>query len=84
MEKGFYTLVGYDKDNDYYVEYGDYDLSLDAEHDAKQLKKLLDKDELRRDNGEPIDWLEIVQTDNYDVVYWSSYEEDECGNIIED
>lgn len=76
MNKGFYTVVGYDKDNDVYVEYEDYDLSVEAEYHAKQLKKLLDKGELRRENGEPIDWIEVVQSDNYDVVYWASYEED--------
>lgn len=84
MNKGFYTVVGYDKDNDVYVEYESYDLSAEAEYHAKQLKKLLDKGELRRENGEPIDWIEIVQSDNYDVVYWVSYEEDEYGNRIVD
>ncbi len=81
-DKGFYTVVGYDKDNDVYVEYGDYHRQIEAEHHARELADLVYRDKLRRENGEPIDWIEIVQTDDWDVVYWVSYEEDECGNRI--
>ena len=77
MDKGFFTVVGYNKENNAYIEYEDFELSIEAEMYARELKKMLDSGEPNM----PIDWIEVVQTDNYDVVYWVSYEEDECGNM---
>ena len=71
-----YTIVGYDKDNDVYFVLDDgYTLSIEAELEAKQLVKLMEKSELCGENGEPIDWIEIYHDyggDNEDVV-WTSY-----------
>lgn len=72
MDKGFFTVVGYNKENNAYIEYEDFELSIEAEMYAKELKEMLDNGKLNM----PIDWIEIVQTDNYDVVYWVSYEEE--------
>ena len=80
MDKGFFTVVGYNKESNAYIEYEDFELSVEAECYARQLKKMIDNGELNM----PVDWIEVVQTDNYDVVYWVSYEEDECGNRIVD
>lgn len=74
-----YALVGYDKDNDVYEV-------IETHEDLEYLKlKGNDIAEIQREtdsfrvngNGEPFDWFEIVQNDNYDVVYWVSYKEDE-------
>jgi hypothetical protein len=73
MDKGFFTVVGYNKENNAYIEYDDFELSIEAEMYAKELNKMLDNGELNM----PVDWFEVVQTDNYDVVYWLSYEENE-------
>ena len=55
-----YAVVGYDKDNDVYVEYGEYSVIQSAYQRAEELQKMIDSGELRRkDNGEPIDWIEI-------------------------
>lgn len=72
-----YTVVGYDKDNDIYVVLDDeYTLSIDAEIYAKELLPLLDKDQLRTKNGEPIDWIEIYYNYNCEdeTMVWASYE----------
>lgn len=42
MDKGFFTVVGYNKENNAYIEYEDFDLSIEAEMYAKELKKMLD------------------------------------------
>ena len=55
-----YTVVGYDKDNDRYVEYGKYRNIMSAHDRADELTKMIEEGVLiRRDNGEPIDWIEI-------------------------
>jgi hypothetical protein len=55
-----YTVVGYDKDNDIYEEYGEYSSIWPAYRKAIELGEMVKKGELRReDNGEPIDWIEI-------------------------
>ena len=79
-----YDLVGYDKDNDIYEV-------IEESEDLEYLKlKGKDITEIQRDtdgfrangNGEPYDWFEIVQSDNYDVLYWESYKEYECGKRL--
>ena len=81
-----YELVGYDKDNDIYEV-------IESSEDLEYLKlKGNDVAEIQREtdgfrvngNEEPFDWFEIVQEDNYDIAYWVSYKEDECGNRIAD
>lgn len=60
-----YTVVGYDKDNDVYIEYGEYSTLWFAYQHANELSKMVENDELRRrDNGEPIDWIEIYENWN--------------------
>lgn len=73
-----FSLIGYDKDNDIYC--------VIETHEDLEYLKLRGKDiaEIQREtdgfrvdgNGEPFDWFEIVQSDNYNVVYWVSYKED--------
>ena len=60
-----YTVVGYDKDNDVYIEYGEYSILQSAFERAEELNKMIECGELRRkDNGEPIDWIEIYENWN--------------------
>ena len=69
-----YSLVGYDKDNDLYeVLYSstNYDELFEK---TSVLIELCEKDKLFSSEGEPFDWLEILDSNNYDVVYWTSYE----------
>lgn len=60
-----YTVVGYDKDNDVYVEYGEYyDIQFALEI-AEELNGMIERGELKRkDNGEPIDWIEVYENWN--------------------
>lgn len=60
-----YTVVGYDKDNDVYIEYGEYGSLWTAYGRASELSKMVENGELKRkDNGEPIDWIEIYENWN--------------------
>ena len=60
-----YTVVGYDKDNDVYIEYGEYSVIQFAYMRADELNGMIDRGELKRkDNGEPIDWIEIYENWN--------------------
>jgi hypothetical protein len=73
-QKPEYAIVGYDKDNDLYDElYFSTDIQ-DVLQRAKVIKPLCDNDTLRNAKGEPYDYLEVVNRNNYDVVYWRSYE----------
>lgn len=77
-----YELVGYDKDNDIYEV---IETSENLEYLKTKGKEIV---EIQKNtdsfhasgNKEPFDWFEIVQSDNYNVLYWVSYEEDEYGN----
>jgi hypothetical protein len=71
-----YTIIGYDKDNDVFVEYGEFEVLHYAMRKANELKKLLDKEELKRENGEPIDWIEIYWNYNKtdEEMTWASYD----------
>lgn len=63
-----YTLVGYDKDNDTYIEYESYPSFEKAYDEAIELRKKIEKGELKNEeNGEPIDWIEIYK--NYNFVF---------------
>lgn len=60
-----YTVVGYDKDNDVYIEYGDYSVIQSAYMRAEELNDMIERGELKRkDSGEPIDWVEIYENWN--------------------
>lgn len=60
-----YTVVGYDKDNDVYIEYGEYSVIQFAYMRAEELNDMIERGELKRkDNGEPIDWVEIYENWN--------------------
>ncbi len=81
-----YALIGYEKNDDVYEV-------IETHEDLEYLKlKGCDIAEIQKEtnsfrfNGiaEPFVWFEIVQENNYDVVYWVSYKEDECGNRIAD
>lgn len=71
-----YTVCGYDKDNDVYEIY------LDTKNfdDAKQLAEVLSNLVLngclyrRCSDGsrEPIDWIDVVDTENNEIVYWTT------------
>lgn len=63
-----YTLVGYDKDNDTYIEYESYPSFGKVYDEAIELRKKIEKGELKNEeNGEPIDWIEIYK--NYNFVF---------------
>lgn len=73
-QKPEFAIVGYDKDNDVYTElYFSTDIQ-DVLQRAKAIKPLCDNDTLRNSEGEPYDYLEVVNRNNYDVLYWRSYE----------
>lgn len=77
--KNKYTVVGYDKDNDVYVPYVSYKKFEDALIKGKELAELVKKDKLIRENGEPIDWIQIYEHWNTDLeaVVWGSYLDEE-------
>lgn len=71
-----YSVIGYDKDNDVFICYGEYETLEYAVEEAKNLFELVEKNELRReDNGEPIDWIEVYWNWNKDdeKILWGSY-----------
>ncbi|WP_288681595.1 hypothetical protein [uncultured Eubacterium sp.] len=76
-----YSVIAYDKDNDVFICYGKYAEEHDAMKKAKELKELLDKEELKRTcsdgdgTEEPMDWLEIYWNWNEDdeQIIWGSY-----------
>jgi hypothetical protein len=70
-----YCVLGYDKDNSVFENYGNIKELDKAISKAKELTVKCKADELRRLNGEPIDWIEVVDAKNWDVIYWASYEE---------
>lgn len=72
-----YSVIGYDKDNSVFEEYGDYEFLAYAIIRAKELSELLKKGELRReDNNEPIDWIEVYWNwnKNDEEFIWGSYD----------
>lgn len=74
-----YSVIAYDKDNDVFVCYGEFQKECDAMKKAEELKKLLDKGELKRTcsdgTKEPMDWLEVYWNWNEDDerIVWGSY-----------
>lgn len=74
-----YVIVGYDKDNDVYVEYQRTDSLKYAIALARNLMKLLETGSLKRQcsdgSYEPIDWLEIINVYKPEQILWKSYED---------
>ncbi len=77
-EKKPFAIVGYDKDYDVYVEYKRFRNLVVAEAFATYLKKSLEKGTLKRKCSDgilkPIDWVQVVDSENFDKVFWASYE----------
>ena len=58
-----FSLVAYDKDNDYYGYFATADNLDELVNKLTQYKELIRNDELRREsNGEPYDWVFIEET----------------------
>lgn len=76
-----FSVVGYDKDHDVYVEYKQFHQRIVAEAYAKDLKKGIEKGTLTRkcSDGtlEPIDWVQVVDSEDFDKVFWASYDSSE-------
>lgn len=76
-----YSVIAYDKDNDVFICYGKYVEKFEAMERARELKKLLDKGELKRicSDGieEPMDWIEVYWNWNKDDerIVWGSYKD---------
>lgn len=69
-----YKIFGYDKDNDVFVEFGTDKKYNKAVSSATHLSELMEKGELKRDNGEPIDWIEVYQSEGpNEKLVWASY-----------
>ena len=75
-----YAVVGYDKDNDVFVEYKFTDDPKEAEDFALHLTAVMNRGELRMDvTGEPLDWVEIYKhwgEENEEQI-WASYDLEE-------
>lgn len=77
-----YTVVGYDKDNDVFVEYDSTIYKDKAITMAKEYADMIKNDELRwpgTDEGEPIDWISVYKgwaTEDEEKI-WTSCEESE-------
>lgn len=71
-----YTVCGYDKDNDIYEIYLDTNNFDDAKQLAEVLSNLVLNGCLYRHYGdgskEPIDWIDVVDTENNEIVYWTT------------
>lgn len=69
-----YEVVAYDKDEDYEVsllktnDYGDARAHALKFGEQCRLDLLLNPE-----NGQPFDWVKLVNADDWDVVYWTSY-----------
>lgn len=80
-----YTVVGYDKDNDVYVVYDSFRKFDDAVEKGRELGKLVKEDKLRRENGEPIDWIQVYANWNTidETAVWGSFlEKDEEDKVV--
>lgn len=68
-----FKITCYDKDNGTYIDFTE---SSDLEKlikEAEQMRELLLKDKLKNTNGEPFDWIEIVDCEKESNVVWASY-----------
>lgn len=75
-----YSIIGYDKDNDVFINYGKFEVLANAMDKAKELVELLNANELKRvcsdGTEEPIDWIEVYWNWNEDdeQMVWGSYD----------
>ena len=69
-----YSVVGYDKDGDAYETLWETDNLESAITQAMIFMERHRKQELRRkDNNEPFDWFEVIDTNDEEKVYWPPY-----------
>lgn len=54
-----YSVVGYDKDNDYYEKLGDFGCYEDACEALDILDGIIEDHNIRNKLNEPIDWFEV-------------------------
>lgn len=64
-----YLLQGYDKDNDMYTLVESFNNYEEALKHGKALLPLLNNDQLTSEQGEPIDWLEIENTETEKIIF---------------
>lgn len=64
-----YLLQGYDKDSDTYTLFEGFDTYSEALANGKKLLPLLNNDQLTSEQGEPIDWLEIENTETEKIIF---------------
>lgn len=70
-----YAIIACNRNTDICDElYSSLDIQ-DVLQRAKNIEPILDRDVLRNTKGESYDYLEVVNRDNHDVVYWRSYVE---------
>ena len=77
-----FTVVAYNKDADTYVDLFTTEDVHEAIVEAEKNAYLCLRDRLRDKDGEPFDWIEVV--DERDKVYWASYDDfvPEVGAIL--
>jgi len=63
---GIYSVIGYEKDEDVYIEYTLHKSYDEASSKAKKLGELVKEGKLiRPDNGELLDWVQVYK-------YWGT------------
>lgn len=76
-----YSVIGYDKNNDVFINYGEFEVLAKAVEKAKELSKQIDCGELKRKcsdgTEEPMDWIEVYWNWNGDdeEIIWGSYDD---------
>lgn len=69
-----FEIIGYDKDGDSFISFGMKENLESAILEAEGMLEKLARDELRNpDTNEPVDWLEIVDANNWTKIHWTSY-----------
>lgn len=70
-----YEIIAYDKDVDYEISLMRTIDYAEAKAHAMKFGEQCCKDLLLNpSNGQPFDWVKLVNHDNWDIVYWASYE----------
>lgn len=69
-----FTITGFDKDNGYHIDLLSGNDCKEMITKAKRLEGPLSRDELKNPfNGEPLDWIEVVDSDGPGKICWASY-----------
>ena len=69
-----FEIIGYDKDGDSFISFGTKENLESATLEAESMLEKLSQDELRNpDTNEPVDWLEIVDANDWTKIHWTSY-----------